>query len=776
MHPNLGSYLFPECTCLREECTLRSKIRFVQHREELRLLFEFIHGQELKRKKSLISYNFKDTEICEECLAILISLTRTDKLESYFGVHVLLDELDHFFNNSISKMKLFLKNYTINMSFKNSSMLLKSLKKDLLAISFLKFDESSHISSKNSVFLGKTMTAPISYDELVKYYTIGTALMNDPTTVLLLKELRRLRSESTDISPFSVIIGPSYKGKTQAAFTLANIINVIYVNFVSTTARNPQPIYMLFSLLADRFKTAIRADKHRANQSTRAKDILSLEFSFQTLGLIYLIIRTRKIRADLDGLVWLKELVSINEIMIPPMTLLEFLSKTEGISYFILYFHSLFLDIDLGNQLLFIDELPRNNAEISSSIEFLRNLSRAIRLPVNISNTNSQIRNMIEIYNESGSRSGDLDKYTWVQVTVKTPQSSLKTFAHLIKFKPHNSNISTSCLKDFIQPRTNNLNYAQLFRSLFGTVDTNILNRIAPVKKLIGFLLEQSKTCLPGINLLIFSKLFEILPKFTDLKTLWGNLALIVIEEVTKRKKSLKSYSGLNFGAHILTFISPQKKSLEIGWFSSILVDKHFFRYSSMSDDTFRLDLSLDEGFFEDDEPEPCFLRDGKDYDDSCYFPELSEDFFTSFISFGVWNSFVLERENGLRSCTLATIYEKYLVNLNTLHVDSDAIVTDSFKLELLAHWSICYASHVNLNGETNGNELFLEFVKNIQNLNKQHHKKLQPVRLNGLNNLPVSLKSILNRIEVPFLVRFPTKEEEKKMSIKSLTKILGIS
>lgn len=410
--------------------------RFAQHCEELILLFEFIQKQELKRKRSLIIFNFIDTEFCEDCLATLISLTQTDKLETYFGAQVLLNELDHLFNNSISKMKHVLKNYTINMSFKNSDILLSSLKKDLLAISFLKFDTSSCICSVNVVFLGKEVTAPISYDELVKYYTIGTALMNDPTTVLLLKELRRLRSESTDISPFSVIIGPSYMGKTQAAFTLANIINVIYVNFVSTTARNPQPIYMLFGLLADRFRTAIRADKYRANHKTSSKDILSLEFSFQTLGLIYLIIRTCKIRADLDGLGWLKELVSINEKMIPPMTLLEFLSKTEGISNFIFIFiHSLFLDIDLGNQLLFIDELPENNetnAEISSSIEFLRNLSRAIRLPVNISSSNSQIRTMTEIYNERGSRSGDLDKYPWVQVTVKTPQSSLKTFAHLI--------------------------------------------------------------------------------------------------------------------------------------------------------------------------------------------------------------------------------------------------------------------------------------------------------------------------------------------------------
>lgn len=419
---------------------------------------------------------------------------------------------------------------------------------------------------------------------------------------------------------------------------------------------------------------------------------------------------------------------------------------------------------------MFIDELPKNDDEISIMTKFLRNICRAIRIPSNISGTNSRIRNLVAIVDASVSRNAGIESYPWVQVTVKTPQSSLQTFCHLIKFKPHDSDIASSCLKDYVHLESNTVLFDQLFNKLYGSFSSQYI----PVQKLIEFLIKQSETCLPGITLLIFTRLFEILPNFTDSKTLWVNLQMTVITDIMRRKKSMKSSNGLLDSAHILTFPSLQKQSLENGRFSSNLVENHLFRYGKKGDETFRLDLKLDEVDFENDEP--CFVRNEVDYDDKCYFPEIDQDFFTTFISLGVWNAHVVEFErlHQTRRSTLGTIYEYYLVNIKKHSVNAEAVVTDSFALELLAHWSICHASHLNFNGEADGVEIFSEFVKNIQNLENKLHKKLFAVTLNGLDNLHMSLSMILNRVKVPYLVRLPSDKVERATVSNELEEYLG--
>lgn len=92
---------------------------------------------------------------------------------------------------------------------------------------------------------------------------------------------------------------------------------------------------------------------------------------------------------------------------------------------------SIFLDIDLENQLIFIDELLLGKSDLYSAIEFLRNLCRAVRLPVNICSSDSSIRQM---FNDNESNYKSMRLLPWVQVTIKTPQASILTFAHLIKF------------------------------------------------------------------------------------------------------------------------------------------------------------------------------------------------------------------------------------------------------------------------------------------------------------------------------------------------------
>lgn len=127
---------------------------------------------------------------------------------------MLLQELDNLFDNSISLIKAVLKDYSLDMTPENVNELLRTLEEDLLNSSFLKFDDSQTASENFKCYSSDfILTEPL--DELERYYSVGTALEGDPCVLNLLAELGKLHTDHLRISPYSVIIGPSYMGKTQ---------------------------------------------------------------------------------------------------------------------------------------------------------------------------------------------------------------------------------------------------------------------------------------------------------------------------------------------------------------------------------------------------------------------------------------------------------------------------------------------------------------------------------------------------------------------------------
>lgn len=272
-------------------------------------------------------------EKCQQYLSTIKKIADKPGLESLFGVHVFLHELDALFLTAISLIKAISNNYTTDIVAENVNELLKTLEQNLKMNSFSKFDYALDCSQVLTFHLGSDYRIE-SFDELEMYYSVGTALKDDACTLTLLENLRKLRTDYPEISLFSTIIGPSYLGKTQTAFTLANFIN--FMNIICLKLKTPQSIYWLFIQLAKLFQQAIWKDQPklwRLNSKSRAINILESELSFKTLGLIYVLIRMRKLRSDLDGLEWLKELVMIDEAIVPPMTCEEFISKTKGNYY-----------------------------------------------------------------------------------------------------------------------------------------------------------------------------------------------------------------------------------------------------------------------------------------------------------------------------------------------------------------------------------------------------------------------------------------------------------
>lgn len=426
--------------------------------------------------------------------------------------------------------------------------------------------------------------------------------------------------------------------------------------------------------------------------------------------------------------------------------------------------------------MIFIDELPHindNTVPMAKAacikIQFLRNLCRLVKLPANLSGTNSKVNNLIGNGTVAGSRLGERETKPWVQVTVKSTKSSVKSFASLIKYKDHRS-VDRSFGRVVSQPGYS-VNYPLLISDLYGIQETpSPTNDYLHVGKLIKFIIEQSKTSLSGIIPLIMKKLFQVLPTTSNSKELWRNLWQKVVDDIRIRKPSLNTAEGLLACAHILTMPSVLREVLEIGPYSASLVENHLFYYGTADETTFRLNYMLT-GLSANILKLVRVGEDGKIslHEDKCHFPEVEKDFLTTFICMNIWNEAICKVERGesdsaafthsypgSRRCSLASLYQEYLESFKKYRTHSSKTIADSFALEILAFWSICHASHQDFCGETGGVQMFEEFVKNLQCIDSIEGNVTTYAIMKGLEALPTTLSNFLTtRVSVPFLLRY---------------------
>ena len=416
---------------------------------------------------------------------------------------------------------------------------------------------------------------------------------------------------------------------------------------------------------------------------------------------------------------------------------------------------------------------------------FLRNLCRVVKIPAFLSGTDSHVGKMIGPTKSSigSSRTEPGRSKPWVNINVETSKASLESFSKLVKFKKHNENISSTNLTSFIIE--GELDYVSLLKAVYGRDAT--VSELGYFKKLAEFLILQAQTSLSGIVPLVFSYLLELIPECSDPKELWKQLTKFLTVNISERKKDLIFKDGLLASSHILTFPSVGKKVFEDGVYAANLVENHLFYYGSRDDKTFQLDLQYDVNYFEDDDGDSededsdsedddedsgdddedsedddedseniILARNGIKYIDKCHFPELNEDFFTTFACLNMWNLGVINKDKVRKKrWTMASLYEDYLNSNHKYYVGVDKTVQNSFSLELLTYWSICRASHQNVNGEAGGVNIFWEFVKNLQK-SQDSNGNLKIIKFKGLKRLDPNLQAILDKIKVPYLMRFP--------------------
>lgn len=197
---------------------------------------------------------------------------------------------------------------------------------------FIRNGSDTHISSLPQV--------------LKDYLKIGEELKNERAVRKLERELSLLKQNSEDsfrrLGYYAAIIGPKFMGKTQTAFTLSHLMNVIYVNLLSIDSNedannsdlssNPS-INSVFQKFSKLFSLAIDEDLKDSGDNS-IYHIEKHRPGFQTLGLLYCIIRRKQLNFDETAVENFLQMLNINNAVVPKMSTYTFIKKIIGNLYY----------------------------------------------------------------------------------------------------------------------------------------------------------------------------------------------------------------------------------------------------------------------------------------------------------------------------------------------------------------------------------------------------------------------------------------------------------
>lgn len=402
----------------------------------------------------------------------------------------------------------------------------------------------------------------------------------------------------------------------------------------------------------------------------------------------------------------------------------------------------------MKNFVFFIDEFP-NDFQL---ILFLRNIARAIRLPVVLAATNAKIANMVGTSAAFGSRRDSAQP--WVKLITKLPGADPLIMAKFCEFKC-NERILT--LDSFLSDGSDfDVDVDSLMKFL--VINCNE-NEIRGIKILFKLLFNQAKTCLPGIILVIFQNLNKILidsataiaaaittaeigGSINIVFHVWKNICNLIYKEVRVRKVSMvniKSFfsSGYIISAHEETNLMPEMNEA----FHAASIDSHFFRLGTRNTPEI-LEFSLSGiNLYQNSHKWKCHS----------YFSRFDEDIF---VHFAAWGPAFYENLNSCGICcsskfSLARVIEDAV---RTDYFSNSNALKNNYKAqETLALWAISNASHSNVFGRTGGIQFLLEFAGHLQSVSESD--QLYPRDLLSLTDIPSKLIGFLELLSIPYCI-----------------------
>ena len=442
---------------------------------------------------------------------------------------------------------------------------------------------------------------------------------------------------------------------------------------------------------------------------------------------------------------------------------------------------------------------------IYRKIKFLRNLSRAANLPSLLCGTNTDANNLIGNNDVKFTGYGEGSK-KWVKALVKLIAACIKSLCCNLKS-------GSLAMSDFVSPDGSSFKIDSFFTALIGNDSEKFpVAETNKAKKLLAFVLEKSKFGLPGKVYssvkFIFEYLIAVKKGESQLETLWSLFAQNLLECITIRKNGMYEKKALLASVHILTLPNDIKAFNEIGEVASEKVNEHFFYFGKCNDSSFDLviknadaspitrnrrtgernifNVTRDNGntgnkensIIENDavitqlmetsdqtsenvimvfqqslsnaRSDYVLYRNEEIFVNQCHFTSVYDDFF---LCYALWNLWYEVDEK--RRWTLAALYQDYL-KAKSFPVLSARSVSDFFSLELLAHWSVAYASHTNSYGKTKGMPFMTEFMINVQKLVDDNCQLDKNFNIVGDSE---ELRGFLDKITVPYLICGPPKD-----------------
>ena len=241
---------------------------------------------------------------------------------------------------------------------------------------------------------------------------------------------------------------------------------------------------------------------------------------------------------------------------------------------------------------------------------------------------------------------------------------------------------------------------------------------------------------------------------------------------INVRKKTLTSPESTLASVHILSFPSAEKLANERGEIAARKVHRHFFYFGNDGDETFDLQLNavddIDNQSFGNqsdqitdymmkysqslnhllisninaENEKNSLYRGNSIFEQSCHFANVYDDFLLCYCLWNLWYD-----SGSYHEYSLAKLYLDFLEKRINFSAHSNQRFPDSFTLELLAFWSIAYASHCDCQGNATGLKVFDEFMKNLQVFDKNYKKKFETYKL------PPILEAFLQKVKVPYLI-----------------------
>lgn len=451
------------------------------------------------------------------------------------------------------------------------------------------------------------------------------------------------------------------------------------------------------------------------------------------------------------------------------------------------------MGINLNDTLMFIDEFSTARPDLHLQLLFLRNLCRYLKMPILVSSTNSEAKNLI-VRADSMTSGKDIDFETsWVKIITRMPLAQIKILALSVHFKDFSGN--SRKLKEFLIENDKVIDLNAFSLSVFG-LEESLMQVRSSFIKFFDFVLPLCFETLPGLaRYSIFLFLLNIPRNDTSLSSIkmWECFCDSVFDSITARKANiLNETDSLLASAHTLTFPCELRRCSEFGGVCAKNVNKHFFKFGTSTDEIFDLmlhrkivanDLSkciknqkffckIEQNFIQRKESIKYVKLENNgfkttiqkensefslrrrnsiiEFEDCCYFPSAREDIL---LNIGARTCLVLGRSR----ITVAALYKIFLDRAIKFSVNAKSIIQDSFPFEILALWAISSSSHGSCLGDCSGSEVLYKFISNVQcyesvtGIDENSGKSLRFDYES--NEIPKSLSSFLDKVKFPYLI-----------------------